>query len=138
MQVDLIRLTASPDRPQLGVLRVDGVPQLCTLELPYKDNRPKESCIPEGQYLCLEVNKRVTTGGLKIPTTFEVVNVPNRAGILFHVGNTAKDTQGCILVGQRHGVLNSSLAVLGSSLGFKLFLDLLAGHQQFNLSILRA
>ena len=40
--------------------------------------------------------------------------MPNRSYILFHIGNTAKDTSGCILVGngrQQDVVENSRLAM---------------------------
>ena len=43
-----------------------------------------------------------------------VQDVPNRDYILFHRGNTAKDTRGCILVGlgsQQDIVNNSTLAM---------------------------
>ena len=42
-----------------------------------------------------------------------VTNVPNRSGILFHSGNTFRDTLGCILVGYNDAVgtlLNSRRA----------------------------
>ncbi len=64
---------------------------LKTLELPWLDNRRNVSCIPEGVY-----NVSVHPRGLSVE------NVPNRSGILFHVGNYTKNTRGCILPGLYH------------------------------------
>lgn len=67
-----------------------------TLELPWRDNKKNISCIPEGKYKCkLEDHK--TKGRV-----YRLFDVPNRDGILIHVGNYAgKDSRGCILVGDR-------------------------------------
>lgn len=136
MQVELVRLTTDKKLPQLGVLRFDGVPRLLTLELPDLDNQPKISCIPKGTYKCGVVYQRRTSGGLIIPKTYEVIGVPNRSGILFHVGNTAHDSQGCILLGQRFDYLKSDLAVLQSKLAFSQFISLLASQPSFELSVI--
>lgn len=64
-----------------------------TLELPWKDNKKNESCIPVGSYLV----KKVTS-----PTfgeCFEVTGVEGRSAILIHAGNFRRDTRGCILPG---------------------------------------
>ncbi len=47
-------------------------------------------------------------------TVLLVENVPQRKYILFHRGNTAKDTRGCILVGRNYEqdrINNSTLAM---------------------------
>lgn len=78
----------------LGELRDAKGELVCyTLENPWKDNKPNVSCIPEGSY---DV-KPYTSG--KFPATVEVKRVFQRTHILFHAGNTTKDTKGCILVG---------------------------------------
>lgn len=83
--------------------------RLChTLELPWKDNRRRISCIPAGTYL---VAKRSSP---KYGHHWEVNGVEGRGTILFHIGNTINDILGCILVGDRRGVLNGLPAVLGS------------------------
>lgn len=64
-----------------------------------------ETCIPYGTYkITLSYSpkfKRV------LP---EVLNVPNFTGIRFHRGNYIKDTEGCILVGEKveNGILINS------------------------------
>jgi len=65
-----------------------------TLELPYRDNKRNMSSIPYGNY---SVAIRTSP---KFGNHFIVENVKGRSHILFHPGNSAKDTAGCILVGK--------------------------------------
>ena len=135
MNVTLLRLTADKARPQRGVLVVDGEPKVVSLELPWRDNEFSLSCIPAGKYQCKRDTNRTTNGGLKIPVTYEVMSVPGRSGILFHIGNTTKDTQGCILVGSKFGELVGHSAILESKVGFDSFLQALGGKSLVNLEV---
>jgi hypothetical protein len=72
-----------------------------TLELAYKENKKLISCIPKGTYRA-EVGKSDKHGEV-----IYVKGVTNRQGILIHIGNYAKDTQGCILVGDKIGYLEA-------------------------------
>tara|TARA_R110002012_G_scaffold113120_1_gene259084 strand:+ start:1083 stop:1511 length:429 start_codon:yes stop_codon:yes gene_type:complete len=79
-----------------------------TLELPYKNNKKNESSIPCGLYdLCVRSGADSTKYKY---VHLQVLEVPNRSFILFHIGNKAKDSKGCILTGmsrQKDMVLNS-------------------------------
>jgi len=87
----------------------NGITFLCyTEELPWEDNTPDESCIPEGTYTCTRHNSS------DHPNTWQVNDVPNRSNVLIHTGNTLKDTLGCILVGMiqsTQGVYSSVAAL---------------------------
>lgn len=62
-----------------------------TIELSWKNNAKNISCIPKGVYnLSLHNSKR-------FKNTLLLNEVPNRAGILIHKGNSFKDIEGCIL-----------------------------------------
>ena len=77
-----------------GVLIIDGKPLVLTLEPPWLENKPEVSCIPEGIYDIEKINSP------KFGIIFDVLNVPGRAEIRFaHIGNTKRDTEGCVLVG---------------------------------------
>lgn len=80
-----------------------------TCEPPWHNNAPEISCIPPGTYQCIPHNSP------DHPNTWEVTGVPNRAAILIHNGNTAKDTEGCVLVGENFGELNGLPAILNSN-----------------------
>lgn len=80
------------DKVTIGKLIGVGV-NLVTLELPWKANSPKISCIPEGTY---KVTPRYTPERGK---HFEVQNVPGRSKILFHPANYASQLEGCIAPG---------------------------------------
>ena len=88
----LTRYALFDDRT-LGRLVVDGE-VFYTVEKPWKDNKPFVSCIPAGRYT-------ITKGDSPRfgPNTWQVMDVPQRTHILFHVGNTADDVVGCIAVG---------------------------------------
>jgi hypothetical protein len=71
-----------------------------TLELPWKENAKRISCIPVGEY---KVVKRWSD---KYKRHFHVLDVPNRSYILLHSGNYNIHTLGCILCGKEHLDIN--------------------------------
>lgn len=129
-QVDLVRVSNRKGLPTFGVLTFQGIPQLVTLELPDFGNKPKVSCIPLGSYACEKVESPKVHGN-----TFLVKNVPGRTGILFHHGNTVKDTQGCILVGSEFMFVNGDYGITESKKAFLKFMELLSGAEAFQLTI---
>lgn len=133
--VDLTRVTGKHSDESIGVLSIDGVPRFLTLEPADFDNEPNISCIPAGTYNCRRVKNRTTTGGMKIPETFKVEGVSNRDGILFHVGNMSKDTEGCILLGTELGLFGDTVGVFNSKTAFKNFLRALEGVNEFILEV---
>lgn len=133
MQINLTRLKPTPNNPTLGLLFIEGEPLFSTLELPWRDNQPKISCIPQGSYECERTIARTTTGGLKIDLTLEVLGVPGRSGILFHVGNTVIDSQGCILLGNSTNFFKGH--ILDSRKGFERFLQKIKTSDTYTLHI---
>lgn len=89
-----------------GELTINGKRVCFTIELPWKQNRSRISCIPEGRY---ELRKRYTT---RFGWHLLVVNVPGRDWILIHAANDAlKEIKGCIapvsqLTGSGKGILS--------------------------------
>ncbi len=63
------------------------------LELPDKNNKPQESCIPIGIYTLVPRSTQSKGNHLG------VVGVPDRFLILIHKGNFTRDSQGCQLPG---------------------------------------
>jgi len=77
-----------------GALAIDAIPFCVTLEPPDRENKRSISNIPGPQhYWC---KRRMSRWG----ETFEVENVEDRTGILFHPGNFVENTEGCILLGE--------------------------------------
>lgn len=111
-----------------------------TLERQDLGNKPNVSCIPAGTYTCRR--SFFNRGGYP---TFEVTGVPGRSLILFHVGNTEGDSNGCILIGREFGVLNVTdpatkatapkIATLTSKDAFAAFMKSLEGVESFTLTI---
>lgn len=85
---------------------------------------PKRSCVPDGQYRLEPYDSP------KHPQSYRLINIAlgvfadylpdasagqyGRTRILLHTGNTAGDTEGCILVASSFGSLNNHPAVLDS------------------------
>lgn len=123
------RFTEDPKAPTLGVLMIVGVPRFITMEPPREG---EIVCIPKGEYSCIKTFGRITSGGLRIEETLEVANVPERSGILFHVGNEIKDTHGCILIGDG---FSSENFILNSRKSFFRFIESLENEAKFSLTI---
>lgn len=76
-----------------GVLTTSGGLRLFTVEKPWLDNKPYVSCIPEGEYKAY-IREKSSNGRV-----IELLDVPDRTFIQFHVGNTEADVVGCFAVG---------------------------------------
>ena len=100
------------DESTVGELFLNGERMCDTLELPYRDNQRSVSCIPAGQYkVRLRYPRESATRDY---LHLLVQDVKDRSYILFHRGNSAKDSRGCVLVGQSRKqdfVGNSTLAM---------------------------
>jgi len=66
-----------------------------TLELPWIENKPFISCIPEGKY-ALVYRKG---DAFKVKEGYLLEDVKDRQGILIHVANSVNQLEGCIGVG---------------------------------------
>jgi len=74
-----------------GTLECAGKVICHTIELPWKNNERRVSCVPEGKYF---LRKRYTK---KYQLHIEILNVKGRSGILFHPANNAlTELNGCI------------------------------------------
>lgn len=101
MKLVLIRHARRADYT-IGRLEDENGMKICdTLEPTWRNYKggemkiPKKSAIPEGTY------RVVTTYSLRFRKYLPLlVGVPGFEGVRIHAGNTSRDTEGCILVGQ--------------------------------------
>lgn len=104
--LELVRLS-SDDKQTLGELYVVEDNKILftakSLELPYRDNGKKISCIPEGEY---KVVKRKTKDSKYIYEHLHILDVPDRDYILIHAGNYYYHILGCILIGDQFKDIN--------------------------------
>lgn len=97
-----------------------------SVERPWADNAPRVSCIPNGVYTGVWYNS--PTFGRTIALIGRTVSLfpepgKQRSAILFHVGNTMDDLQGCIALGNGLGFLNGKWAVTSSRPAITEFLN---------------
>jgi hypothetical protein len=150
----LVHLVRSEDTQHgvFGAVELPGNLQLCTVEEDWDGNRPRVSCIPAGDYLCVRtiynkakrLARRLSSYGYE---TFEITGVPGRDRCLFHPANTEEDVEGCVGVGTRRGFLwvhdeddkghplVQKRAVVNSRAAFQQLMDALAGVDDFPLQI---
>ena len=109
MRLELKRIAKREDYT-IGRLYVDGEYFCDTLEDKVRDLTSEtkvygKTAIPEGTY---EVTLRVQSPRFSQKKQYDfckgylprLLGVPSFEGVLIHVGNTAADTEGCILVGK--------------------------------------
>ncbi len=116
-------------RATIGMLTIVGVKHdpFFTLENPQRSTT-KDSRIPGGFYKC------VPYSGSKHKDVYQILDVPGRTAILFHVGNYEYETEGCILVGSGSCMMMGRPAITDSRAAFKMFKHLL-GNTMFELTI---
>ena len=93
----------------LGTLTVDGAIHSDTLELPWRDRLPAESCIPAGEYPA----SLVYSTHLK-RVTLCILDVPGRNDIMIHSAIHPDGLRGSIALGKRYsrdGLMESRKAV---------------------------
>lgn len=122
MNIKVSRLVGN-ENASIGLLAVDGKFQCFTVEDEKREVKLKaETRIPEGKY---DVVYRVEGShhekykqkyGANHFGMLHIINVPNFQFILIHIGNTEKDTEGCLLVGDS---LNSNFTVSGSTIAYE-------------------
>lgn len=79
------------DKGTNGTIHFLGEPLCHTIELPWQDNTPNKSCIPEGRY---KLEKRVYQ---KNGEQIGIPSVQGREAILIHAANNAEQhLRGCI------------------------------------------
>jgi len=84
------------DKSVIGKLYLNAEFYGHTLELAWKENQKRISCIPKGVY---EVKKRHTEKSKYKYEHLHILDVPDRELILMHIGNYPKNSKGCILLG---------------------------------------
>lgn len=124
----------------IGWLYVNGKKFCNTLEDPVRDYSDPNykvygnTAVPYGTYtVTMVVSPKFSPryGGRKVP---RLNNVPDFTGILIHSGNTAKDTEGCILVGRNteKGKVTESKKTLYALLDM---LDAVSGSEAITITI---
>lgn len=131
MKLRLVRVSEY-NGATLGVLCLNDMPEFVTLEDAWRANEQMISCIPVGRYKVLPRNSP------KFGRTWQVMDVPERDHILFHAGNTHKNTNGCILLGMQFGTIENQSAILASKSAVNRFMSLMAGIPEAELIIIDA
>lgn len=124
MQITVKRTFKGPEYT-IGKLYIDGAYFCDTLEDTVRAEKiAGKTAIPAGKY---KVKKTMSP---RFKTVLpEILNVPNFTGVRIHSGNTAKDTDGCLLLG-----LNKAKgAVLCSKNAMAFFMD--RTPNEFDLTI---
>jgi len=128
--IELIRLETDIHQGTRGALRVGKELFGVTLEPPWKMNERNVSCIPAGQY------KIHSWESARFGKCYSLLDVPGRTNILFHAGNTVRDTTGCILLGEKWGFLNGERAILHSRHAVASFLEFMGNDISAHLTIM--
>jgi hypothetical protein len=126
--VDIIRLEESM-QGTIGSLRICKQVFCNTLEPPDLLNKTNKSSIPAQQYECIRFQSP------RFGDTFKILDVPDRSDVIFHWGNTARDTQACVLLGQYIGSVEGNRAILSSRPVFERFMEIMKDVKRFILTI---
>ena len=124
-----------------SIVEDEGVPFQLAGELPWKDNRPNVSCVPEGEYPL----KRFYSMRFKM-WTYKLMDVAGRSDCEFHPANTfcddpeteknEKQVDGCIANGRRFEWFGKILGLAESKIAHNDFMWHMDGVEMAKLIIL--
>lgn len=133
MDLTLIRKEKIKD----GIFGVIPELELVTLEHAYLIQGTigiYEPKIPQGTYVCEKGIHKLAHMNHPFET-YEIISVPDHTHILFHIGNYNADSEGCILVGTAIQPNLFPTRIMGSRIGFDLFLKAQEGVDSFKLIV---
>jgi hypothetical protein len=132
MDLILTRTSYEQDGIFSELTQEDGTLIAYTLEHSY-DNEPK---IPNGSFVCVRGQHRLN-GMTEDFTTFEITGVEGHSNLLFHWGNYNKDSEGCVLLGEKivHDSNESNSMITNSRATFAKFMELQEGIDSFLLTV---
>ena len=107
-----------------------GDDHVYSIERPWADNKPFESCIPESIY---EMKLGYFYKG-EYPA-YKLLDVPDRTLIKIHKGNKMTDVNGCIALGETLGCLYNYWAVKNSRLAYDRFMDWMSNDKRAEIEI---
>lgn len=139
MRTAVLISNPSTDEGTFGKITLDDGTEYFTGELPWRDNKQGESCIPEGIYECEIINSPAHG------QCYLIKNVPNRSMCEIHSANWMGDEfkgfkcqlKGCIALGFDCKPLDGQMAVVASRVAVGDFMRRLNG-EKFQLTIKRA
>ena len=107
-----------------------------TLEHAYPNDGSYVPKLPRGAtYTCVRgMHTLEHYNGGKPFETFEITNVPGRTGILFHPGNTNKDSDGCVCTGMTL-ISDKTWMIQRSQDAFSRFMSAMSGVDEFQLRV---
>jgi len=117
--ISLERFAYTPEGT-FGRLTVGGN-TFYTVELPWKGNKPRQSCIPESRYplRMRESNVVSRSSGNEFTRGWEICDVPDRSYIMLHPGNWPSDLLGCVAPGLTFGVIGGKIGIGSSRSAFR-------------------
>jgi len=114
-----------------------GVRSFATVEQPWRDNKPFESCVPNGTYDLVPFSSKKfgEVFALVGDTVSKYKSEKARYACLIHQANWSRDVQGCIGIGQNITYINGLLAVNNSKFSLQELFRLMAEADDYTLTI---
>ena len=114
---------------------------MLTIEDPWHNNEPNNSCIPDGPYTAKRTHRpKHGNTFVLINEDLKIAEYPKpgmRSSCLIHIANTILDVEGCIGLGERLGCLGSNWAILDSGIAINRFMQHVENEQEFELKIIQ-
>lgn len=129
MKLTLKRIDYREDGIISHLLDESGTVIATTLEHSY-DKKPK---LYNGEFKCIR-GTHCLHGGQPFET-FEITGVKGHTGILFHSGNWNKDSDGCVLVGDKLVDSDQGSMVTNSRASFAHLMSLMQSVETFQLMV---